>query len=125
MGTGQHPISRYQNRGPQRRLQYVLRCKDRRHPRLPPHRPAADGAFVSYPRRALPPPASHRFYFDHGTATLDSLYAPYQERVDAAMRAAGYTEGKNWVTRIFPGADHSERSWRVRVAEPLIFLLGR
>jgi predicted alpha/beta superfamily hydrolase len=92
---------------------------------LSTHWPAADGAFVPYFARSLPPPASHRFYFDHGTATLDSLYAPGQRRVDEAMRAAGYVAGLNWISRVIPGADHSERSWRVRLAQPLIFLLGR
>jgi len=92
---------------------------------LSTHWPAADGAFVPYFAEHLPASASHRFYFDHGTRTLDSLYAPYQERVDVAMRRAGYVAGKNWVSRVFPGADHSERSWRVRVAEPLVYLLGR
>ncbi len=92
---------------------------------LSTHWPAGNGAMVDYLRRALPPPASgHRFWFDHGTATLDALYAPYQAQVDAIMQAAGYTAGKDWVTRVYPGAEHSERAWRVRVAEPLMFLLG-
>jgi predicted alpha/beta superfamily hydrolase len=88
------------------------------------HWPAGDGAMIGYLRHALPPPGSHRIYLDHGTATLDSLYAPFQLRADDVMRAAGYTEGRDWVTRVFEGADHSERAWRVRVAEPLVFLLG-
>jgi len=89
------------------------------------HWPAGEGVVVDHLRRALPAPATHRIYFDHGTATLDSLYAPFQRRADAVMRAAGYTEGRNWVTRVFAGAEHSERAWRVRVEEPLVFLLGR
>ena len=89
------------------------------------HWPIADGAMVTYLRTALPSPATHRIWFDHGTATLDSLYAPYQRQVDDIMRAAGYTEGKNWTTRVYQGAEHSERAWRARIEEPLIFLLGR
>lgn len=89
------------------------------------HWPAAHGAVVEYLRGKLPPPGNHRLYFDHGTATLDSAYAPYQERVDAIVRDAGYLEGRNWITRVFPGAEHSERAWRVRLEEPLVFLLGR
>ncbi len=93
---------------------------------LSTHWPAGNGAMVAYLRKALPGPTSgHRFWFDHGTAALDSLYAPYQRQVDGIMKAAGYTEGKNWVSRVYPGADHSERAWRVRVADPLVFLLGR
>ncbi len=95
---------------------------------LSTHWPAGNGAMVAYLRKALPPPGGatpHRFWFDHGTATLDSLYAPYQRQVDGIMKAAGYSEGRNWISRVYPGADHSERAWRVRVAEPLGFLLGR
>jgi hypothetical protein len=44
--------------------------------------------------------------------------------MDAVMRAAGYTAGRDWITRKFPGAEHSEKSWRERVDIPLTFLLG-
>ncbi|MBI3792807.1 MAG: alpha/beta hydrolase [Gemmatimonadetes bacterium] len=88
------------------------------------HWPAGDGAVIGYLASHMPSPAQHRLYFDHGTATLDSLYAPFQARADSVMRAAGWREGDNWVTRVFPGADHSERAWRVRVDVPLTFLLG-
>lgn len=88
------------------------------------HWPAEKSAFVAYFIKAVPAPASHRFYFDHGTETLDAQYAPYQAKVDSAMRAAGYVEGGNWLSRVFPGAEHSERAWRARVDQPLVFLLG-
>src|ERR1035437_542429 len=91
---------------------------------LSTHWPIADGAVVTYLRAHLPDPNTHRFYFDHGTATLDAQYAPYQDRMDAAMEAAGYTEGKNWISRTYSGADHSERSWNARIDVPLQFLLG-
>lgn len=92
---------------------------------LSTHWPAGDGAVVDYLAAHLPPPGSHRFYFDLGTETLDATYAPFQERMDNAMRAAGYTEGRDWVTRRFPGAEHSERSWSKRADQPLEFLLGK
>jgi predicted alpha/beta superfamily hydrolase len=92
---------------------------------LSTHWPAAAGAAVPYLARALPRAGAHRVYMDHGTATLDSLYAPYQARADSAMRAAGYAPGRDWATRVFPGAEHSERAWRARVDGPLEFLLGR
>jgi len=41
------------------------------------------------------------------------------------MRAAGYREGRDWLTGKFHGAIHSERSWRERVDIPLSFLLAR
>ena len=62
----------------------------------------------------LPPPGTHKFYFAFGTATLDASYEPFQQRMDAVLRAAGYTGGRDWFTRKFPGAEHSEKSWRVR-----------
>ncbi len=87
------------------------------------HWPAGDGCVVDYVRGRLPAPGAHRIYFDYGTQTLDALYEPYQQQVDAIVAAAGYEEGKDWVTRAFPGAEHSERSWRERAGVPLRFLL--
>jgi predicted alpha/beta superfamily hydrolase len=71
----------------------------------------------------LPPPGHHRLYFDYGTESLDAGYEPFQQRMDARLRAAGYRVGADWLTRKFPGADHCERAWRDRVAIPLGFLL--
>ena len=88
------------------------------------HWPAADGAVIDYFARHLPKPGAHKFYFDFGTATLDAQYEPFQQRMDQVMRAAGYAEGRDWVTRKFPGAEHSERSWRQRADIALAFLLG-
>jgi len=74
--------------------------------------------------KALPDPRTHRIYFDYGAETKDRAYEPLQQQVDAQMKAAGYTEGVNWLTKSFPGQPHSERSWRKRVDIPLKFLLG-
>jgi predicted alpha/beta superfamily hydrolase len=72
---------------------------------------------------ALPDPKSHRIYFDFGTETKDGRYEPLQQAVDAQMKNAGYVTGTNWITKSFPGEEHSERAWRKRVHEPLEFLL--
>jgi len=88
------------------------------------HWPAGDGAVIDYLRTRLPDPKTHRLYFDFGTATLDARYEPYQLRADEVVKGTGYTEGVNWITRKFEGAEHSERSWRERVHVPLIFLLS-
>lgn len=80
-------------------------------------------AFNIYLLKNLPPPQKHRIYFDHGTATLDSLYPPYQQMIDATMRLKGY--GESWVTRSFPGEDHTERAWRRRFEIPALFLLEK
>ncbi|MFN7117909.1 MAG: alpha/beta hydrolase [Saprospiraceae bacterium] len=79
---------------------------------------------INYFANHLPDPKTHQIYFDYGTTTLDSLYEPHQLRMDAVMQAAGYQQGKNWATRKFTGADHSEKAWRERLDIPLKFLLG-
>ena len=90
----------------------------------PLNRLAGQGAVVDYLGTHLPDPATHRLYFDFGTETLDAGYEPHQRRMDEFLRRAGYVEGRNWVTRKFDGAEHSETAWRQRVDEPLRFLLG-
>jgi len=89
------------------------------------HFPAGDGALIDYLAGHMPDPATHRIYMDRGTATLDSTYAPYQPRADSLFRARGYRDEVNFRTRVFEGGEHNERSWRVRIDEALIFLLGR
>lgn len=88
------------------------------------HLPLGEGLVVDWFARHLPDPATHRIWFDHGTATLDAGYAPYQQRMDAAMRAAGYVDGVNWTTRVYEGAGHNERAWRARMDDILLFLLA-
>ncbi len=68
---------------------------------------------------------THRIYFDFGTRTLDEAYEPFQQRMDSWMAHAGYRPGRNWLTRKFPGDEHSETSWRRRVDVPLEFLLQK
>ena len=60
-------------------------------------------------------------HFDYGTGTNDGSIEPFQRKLDAA---AG-PRGGAWVSRAFPGAEHSERAWQARVDIPLTFLLGR
>lgn len=81
-------------------------------------------AFINYLESHLPKPASNKIYFDCGDQTLDALYPGIQKQVDAVMKAKGFT-AKNWMTKYFPGEDHSEKAWRKRLDIPLIFLLGK
>lgn len=92
---------------------------------LSTHWPAGDGVVIDYLAAHLPERGTHRFYFDHGTATLDAAYAPYQLRMDRVLRDAGWRRKRDWVSRTFPGAEHNERAWRDRLDVPLQFLLGR
>lgn len=89
------------------------------------HWPAGNGIALDDFARHLPDPATHKYWFDYGTETLDATYEPYQLRADEILRKAGYVEGRNWITKKFEGAEHSEKAWRLRVDQPLKFLLGR
>lgn len=84
--------------------------------------PAPD-AFIGYIQRHFPSPERHRIYFDHGTQTLDANYAPTQQRVDQWLQANGW-KGDHFESRVFEGAEHSERSWAARLAIPMTFLLA-
>lgn len=81
-------------------------------------------ALMAYMKDHLPDPKNHKIYFDHGTAALDALYPAFQKQVDEVMRTKGYTT-KSWITRVFEGADHSEKAWARRLDVPLIFLLKK
>ena len=90
---------------------------------LSTHWPAGDDALVDLLAADLPAPGAHRLYFDYGTAGLDAQYEPFQQSMDAHLRAARYRASADWLTRKFDGAEHNEASWRARVEEPLKFLL--
>ena len=81
-------------------------------------------AINKYLEANLPSPGNHKIYYDHGTATLDSLYPPYQDIIDQTMQQKGYTSD-DWITREFEGADHSEKSWSARLDIPLQFLFEK
>ena len=82
------------------------------------------GAFIKYLTKRLPHPGKHKIYFDCGDQTLDALYPNIQREVDSVMKSKKYTES-HWVTKYFPGEDHSEKSWHKRLHFPLLFLLGQ
>ena len=72
----------------------------------------------------MPNPKQHKIYFDFGTLTLDSLYEPYQLKMDTKCIENGYINFKEYVAYKFIGAAHNEAAWRSRVAIPLKFLLN-
>ena len=86
--------------------------------------PAMNEFMLPYLQSKLPPAGEHKLYFDYGTEGLDADYAPDQQAVDALMVEAGYRHGVDWVTRLYPGADHHERAWRSRLHIVLRFLLS-
>ena len=84
---------------------------------------AVSSAFERYLATALPSPGAHRLYFDHGSETLDAVYARYQQRIDRVVTRRGYRHGANWISRNYAGQAHNELSWASRVEIPLRFLL--
>lgn len=79
---------------------------------------------ADYFDRSIPSPSAHKIYMDMGTMTLDSVYEPYQVRINKVMEEHGYDHSL-WISKVFEGAEHSERSWGARLDEPMVFLLGR
>ena len=68
-------------------------------------------------------PEGCRVYMDHGTKGLDSMYGPWQEKMDAVFREAGW-DASRYESLVFEGHDHNEDCWAQRLEHPLRFLLG-
>lgn len=82
------------------------------------------GAFREYLSGKLPDLHDNKIYFDYGTGTPDSIYRPYQVKVDILMGLEGFN-ASNWETKVFAGHSHNERSWAKRLDYPVKFLLGK
>ena len=80
-------------------------------------------SFLSYLRKRLPVADGRKIYFDYGTETIDKYYEPWQIKVDWIMTEKGY-KSDTWITKVFSGADHSEKSWAARLEIPILFLMG-
>ena len=68
-------------------------------------------------------PEGRRLWLDHGTATLDQYYAPYQQVVDQRIAASGWQRGRDWQSKVYHGAEHDENAWAARLPEIFGFLL--
>ena len=90
---------------------------------LSTHWPAINGITLYFLEDNLPKPQTHKIYFDYGTATLDSLYEPYQLKVDSIMHMHGFQKNISFLSKKFEGAEHSESSWRRRLHIPLEWML--
>jgi len=69
-------------------------------------------------------PDGRRLWMDHGTATLDRFYAPYQQAIDARVRAEGWAENRDFRTEVYDGAEHEENAWAARLPEIFSWLLS-
>lgn len=68
-------------------------------------------------------PDGRRLWLDHGTATLDAHYGPYQQVVDQRIAALGWKRGRDWQSKVYPGAEHEENAWAARLPEIFGWLL--
>ncbi len=69
-------------------------------------------------------PDGRRLWMDHGTATLDQFYAPYQQAIDARFAAQGWAEGQDFRSEVYDGAEHEENAWAQRLPEIFGWLLS-
>ena len=80
-------------------------------------------AWASYLKDRLGPPDGRRIWFDHGTETLDAIYAPYQAHVDALLPTLGWQRGKDFVSTVFAGTPHEENAWAARLPQVMRWVL--
>jgi pimeloyl-ACP methyl ester carboxylesterase len=60
-----------------------------------PTNPELQALLTNWFRQALGAPGHRRLWMDHGTATLDAFYAPYQAVVDAQVSANGWQKDRD------------------------------
>lgn len=70
-------------------------------------------------------PDGRRVWMDHGTATLDQFYTPYQQVIDARFASAGWQKGRDWESKVYEGAEHEENAWAARLPEIFGWLLAK
>jgi len=80
-----------------------------------------DGWFAA----RLGQPNGRRVWMDHGTATLDAFYAPYQQKIDVRFAASGWQRGRDWESKVYEGAEHEENAWARRLPEVFGWLLRK
>lgn len=81
-------------------------------------------AIIQYLENNLPASKNHKIYFDYGSLSLDSMYKPFQSKVDIIMHRHGYTS-RNWITKEFIGESHTEEAWSRRFYIPATFLMHK
>ena len=69
-------------------------------------------------------PGNRRLWFDHGDATLDAHYPPYQAAIDEQLEATDWVRGTHWESRFYPGAEHEENAWARRLPDVFDWVLS-
>ncbi|WP_435418066.1 alpha/beta hydrolase-fold protein [Parerythrobacter aurantius] len=83
-----------------------------------------DRVWRDYLMGKLGAPTGRRIWMDHGTATLDGYYPPFQQSISEMFRDAGWQEGRDFAAREYTGAEHDEVAWNARLPEMLVWLLS-
>jgi enterochelin esterase-like enzyme len=105
-------------------------CVSSHWPAADPHKvgeanPELIALWDSWFAARLGQPGGRRVWLDHGTATLDAFYAPYQEKIDARFAASGWQRGRDWESKVYEGAEHEENAWAKRLPEVFGWLLRK
>lgn len=69
-------------------------------------------------------PQGRKLWFDHGDATLDAYYPPYQDVIDATIGSTDWVKGEHWQSRFYPGAEHEENAWAKRLPDVFDWVLA-
>lgn len=80
--------------------------------------------FYHFLDQQLPMPQQFLMYFDYGDQTLDRHYPKLQRKINLLLDDKQYRYPMTQVM-YFPGAEHSEDSWRARLHIPMQFLLSQ
>lgn len=70
-------------------------------------------------------PNGVRYWFDYGTKGLDAAYAAPHAAIRKWLLSQGLEEGRDFIVKAYPGADHNEASWRDRLEDPLTFIYAQ
>lgn len=91
--------------------------------KAPGLQPTIQGSWRTYLHARLGAPRGRKLWMDHGTATLDQHYAPYQQIIDGEIRRLGWTD-RQFASRVYDGAEHEENAWAKRLPEIFAWLLS-
>ena len=87
-----------------------------------PFSPELAGLWQHYLATHLGAPARRLLWMDHGTATLDANYAPWQAAIDADLTGLGWVRDRDFVSRSYEGAAHEENAWAARLDDIFAWL---
>ena len=77
----------------------------------------------TYLTQHLGKPTGRRFWMDHGDKTLDAAYPAWQPLIDQDVAALGWKRGRDFESRMYPGAAHEENAWAARLDDIFGWLL--